>query len=393
MPKATANKPTVKPENQILRQLFTTPAEQKLHQTPVTKPHQQKEVVLPTKMAEELEPTHKAVTSFEEMAIVLDMQGIEEAVKTAMKKKEEYLERAYQKALAEGKEVERKAPKEIKLPTLTQNVVKVIARTLEEFSKKNEHISLKDIESGEDVQVEQQVSFTCKDFQERCGIKYTTTAVQILKDAAIVMHNIGYIVIDEYIKSPPKCQEETDEQASMLEAYNQSEAKDSGITTLRPFSKTKYRDGVFAVNFDIDYARALRSCYIMKLPDLYYKLNPSEHPHAAKMLFYFYSLCRQKKNLKETTLKVRTILERTGFDIAGAIAARQRGQRLQEPFEKNMDALFDVLTWEYTDVGGQILPRAKIDRSYSIDDYLNLNVKINIRPAALPYPPKTKAAK
>jgi hypothetical protein len=305
-----------------------------------------------------------------------------------MTRKKDYLEKAYKQAVAKGEVTSYKTAKDIKIPTLTQNVVKVIARTLEEFSKNNSHVTFKDVEQLKSMQVEQKASFTCKEFMERCGIQYTTTAAQILKEAVIVMHSIGYIFIDGYIKTPPKPQGEESEQDSIFKAYEQEQSKAESVTALRPFSKVEYKDGVFSVNFDIDYARALCSCYIMKLPDLYYKLNPNTHPYASKMLFYFYSLCRQKANLQGTTLKVKTILERTGFNIESAIAGRHRLQRLQEPFERDMDALSDVLTWEYTDAKGKPLSKNKMDKNFSIKEYLDLNVKITIRPAAIPYPKK-----
>lgn len=374
-------------ETQTLRQVFATHMEIDMHKAKIGKAKAAvKKADAPKKESvaehflQNIEDGVDIYTHTDDVVVCVNTKKIEEAIEAAEAQRQKMWEQKNAEALAAGKEL--KPLKPLNVPVMTQNCKKVIIRCLEELAKQNTHISHKQKEDLKNLIVNPQVSFTCKDFMERCGRSDINTTSDLLADAALVMHNIGYVFTKGYIHMSDDGGEE-DLAQLMMENYN-PKGSSKKVKTLRPFSKTSYEDGIFSANLDVDYAKALCSCFTMYLPDLYYKINPNKNPYSMNLLFYFYSLCRQRNSLQGTTLKVRTILEKTGFNIQGAIQSRQLEQKLRNPFERDMDELSDILQWEYCGKKGSRLSQDKIESITRIEEYLDLNVKIIIKPPALP---------
>ena len=110
------------------------------------------------------------------------------------------------------------------------------------------------------------------------------------------------------------------------------------------------KNGVIFFNFSRPMYGVLMQYPIMRLPDEYFKLNSKRNPNSS----YFLRKISEQKNMNagtptEDIISVQTLLNSTDElpkyeDIA---STGRIDQRIIRPFERDLDALSNALTWEY----------------------------------------------
>lgn len=116
------------------------------------------------------------------------------------------------------------------------------------------------------------------------------------------------------------------------------------------------KNGIITVNLDSVFHRLLGGYKPMPYPSLLWKLSENHNPHA----FYFLRKISEHKFMNagktnEDTLSVLALLE-TSPNMATyeevAKTDRHYDKRIITPFENDMDALGEVITWEYCHSSG-----------------------------------------
>ena len=126
-------------------------------------------------------------------------------------------------------------------------------------------------------------------------------------------------------------------------------------------------NGVIIFNYSLPFYGVLKQYPIMRLPTEYFKLNAKRNPNSA----YFLRKISEHKNMNSTKpneniISVQTLLNSTDElpkyeDIA---STGQIEQRIIKPFERDLDALSEVLKWEYCHSNGDPLTDSEL---YNMD--------------------------
>lgn len=122
-------------------------------------------------------------------------------------------------------------------------------------------------------------------------------------------------------------------------------------------------NGVIFFNFSRPLYGVLMQYPIMRLPNEYFKLNSKRNPNSS----YFLRKISEQKNMNagaptEDIISVQTLLNSTDElpryeDIA---STGRIDQRIIRPFERDLDALSNTLTWEYCHSKGAPLTAAEL---------------------------------
>lgn len=122
-------------------------------------------------------------------------------------------------------------------------------------------------------------------------------------------------------------------------------------------------NGVIFFNFSRPLYGVLMQYPIMRLPNEYFKLNSKRNPNSS----YFLRKISEQKNMNAGTptadiISVQTLLNSTDElpryeDIA---STGRIDQRIIRPFERDLDALSNILTWEYCHSKGAPLTAAEL---------------------------------
>lgn len=160
------------------------------------------------------------------------------------------------------------------------------------------------------------------------------------------------------------------------------------------------RNGVIEVAFDTVFTELYKEYSIMPYPMQLYRINSNDHPHS----YYFLRKIAEHKNMNydkpnADIIAVRTLLEASpSMPTYEEVSQSDRhyDTRIIKPFEDNMDALDETLTWHYCHSNGVILA----DEELPVTDYnafIKLLVKITWRDYPVrdiqPKPRKKRTAK
>lgn len=137
-------------------------------------------------------------------------------------------------------------------------------------------------------------------------------------------------------------------------------------------------NGDIIFSFTNEFFALLKQYTIMPLPEQYFKLRSNHNPNSRAFL----RKLAEQKNMNGYKTAFDIVSVQTLLDIAPAlpkyeeIAAKgQVAQRIIEPFERDLDALSDTLTWEYCHSGGVPLTDAELDKmTYAVFSKLLLRV-------------------
>jgi len=147
--------------------------------------------------------------------------------------------------------------------------------------------------------------------------------------------------------------------------------------------------GSIEFTFGATFFEVLQGYAIMRLHALYWRLNAKYNPNSG----YYLRKLHEHKNMNigkdnEDTIAVDTLLDaspesKTYEEVMAG--NRNLTDRIIDPFERDMDALDEALTWEYCHRNGAPLTDEELDTmNYSI--FIKLNVKVFWRN----YPDQTK---
>ena len=138
------------------------------------------------------------------------------------------------------------------------------------------------------------------------------------------------------------------------------------------------RNGDIVFTFGATFCKVAKSYPVMPYPDQLQKLNSNKYPHS----YAFLRKIAEHKNMNvgkdnEDIIAVQTLLDAsptlpTYEEVKRTDRAFSR--RIQERFEKGMDALKETLTWEYCRSKGQPLSRDEVATDFSV--FLSLLVHI-----------------
>ena len=238
---------------------------------------------------------------------------------------------------------------------ISLNDKKVMYFARQKLAQQNPHQDSKDA-----TPLNREVTITAKEFKELCGLQDAKRAKQILKQACTFLR--GFIWVKK----------------GMNESF-------SSVT---PYPEATYIEdptgAKVTIEFSTTYAKSLCSEQVYFLPKLFYTINTKTNPYSIPLLDYIYSIAYGLNNFSKATLSVQTTLENTGFDIKTAKKNGKLNQLLKTPFERDMDALSDVLTWHYLDKDGKKLTDAELQRQWTVNEFLNLRVAINLHEEATP---------
>ena len=111
------------------------------------------------------------------------------------------------------------------------------------------------------------------------------------------------------------------------------------------FGGAELENGIITLKFNPEFADYLvNKAYEMKLPILYFQLNDKNNPYSATMLEYLSTRKRQTRGRNvEDIISVRALAEYTGIPID----SRKVTEKAIVPMRRDLDALNEVLTWEY----------------------------------------------
>jgi hypothetical protein len=153
--------------------------------------------------------------------------------------------------------------------------------------------------------------------------------------------------------------------------YGQINISDSWIWQDRQRTAVKYTFGATFFN-------VLRSYPTMPYAPQLLTISNKKHPYSFRLgrfLSEHKNMNIEKKN--EDLIKVETLLKAAKFPTAEEVKKIDRAysRRIIEPFERDMDALGDMFSWEYCHSGGAVLTDAeREDFQYSL--FIELLVKI-----------------
>ena len=139
------------------------------------------------------------------------------------------------------------------------------------------------------------------------------------------------------------------------------------------------RNGIISFSFGESFFNLLKGYPVMPYPPQLWRLSSKYNPNS----FYFLRKISEHKNMNvgkknEDTIAVETLLSASPFmqsydEVMSGDRAVNR--RIIEPFERDMDALAETLTWEYCHTNGLPLTEEEVSgMGYNIFSGLNVRV-------------------
>lgn len=137
------------------------------------------------------------------------------------------------------------------------------------------------------------------------------------------------------------------------------------------------KNGVITVNLDSVFHTLLGGYKPMPYPFLLWKLSENHNPHA---YYFLRKICEMKHmnsgKANEDTIAVLTLLESSpNMPTIEEITNRHYGERIIDPFERDMNALDEVLTWQYCHSNNEPLTDDELS-DFTVEIFRKLYVKI-----------------
>lgn len=256
---------------------------------------------------------------------------------------------------------------------------------------------------------------TVKDYMKTAGVR---TSVHQLFDALCEALTVGGVK-DPIIKIPLRdfmslrglkdeksARQQIKEDLSTLSNFRMtfSEKRRNKPTTsyfdLAVIGSHGIKNSFIVVAFDPAFIELFETYNVMNYPLILLRLNAHNFPHA----YYFGRKITAHKNLNygspnEDIIAVTTILNSSPYmPDAESVAGKHYKQLVIDPFEENMNALEDVLTWEYCHSKGTPLTDEELSALYDKGGYhtfVTLLVQVHWKdfPTRPPKPKKRTANK
>lgn len=239
------------------------------------------------------------------------------------------------------------------------------------------------------------LTITIPDFTELTGFK--TSTYQLLDALTVALTETGAkspvvaLSLEEYMaKRGLKDKKEARKQATAdLETLfnatisfkeKRRKGQEQDFHDIRIIDSKGIRKGIINVSFGTSFYNILLGYPIMPYPAQLWTLNGNRNPNS----FYLLRKIAEHKNMNvgkknEDTIAVKTLLavapNLPSYEEVMA-TGRQLNQRIIEPFERDMDALEDTLTWTYCHSNNSPLTDEEL-ASLSYETFKSLLIKID----------------
>ena len=239
------------------------------------------------------------------------------------------------------------------------------------------------------------LTITIPDFTELTGFK--TSTYQLLDALTVALTETGAkspvvaLSLEEYMaKRGLKDKKEARKQATAdLETLfnakisfkeKRRKGQEQDFHDIRIIDSKGIRKGIINVSFGTSFYNILLGYPIMPYPAQLWTLNANRNPNS----FYLLRKIAEHKNMNvgkknEDTIAVKTLLavapNLPSYEEVMA-TGRQLNQRIIEPFERDMDALEDTLTWTYCHSNNSPLTDEEL-ASLSYETFKSLLIKID----------------
>lgn len=158
--------------------------------------------------------------------------------------------------------------------------------------------------------------------------------------------------------------------------------KQADFHDMRILDSKGIKNGIITVSFGIMFYNMLLGYPVMPYPRQLWALSNKRNPNS----YYFLKKLSEHKNMNigkknEDTIGVKTLLAVTpDIPTYEEVLATDRAlnRRIIEPFERDMDALDETLTWEYCHQNSKQLTDEELS-VFSYDIFIGLLVKVNWR--------------
>lgn len=138
------------------------------------------------------------------------------------------------------------------------------------------------------------------------------------------------------------------------------------------------RNGTVLVHLSEAYQKVLEISPVMNYPMIIFTFNEKKNPNS----YYFLRKISENKNMNyfkknADILSLKKLLESSPnikrYDDISKFGRIK--QRIIIPFERDMDALHEVLTWDFIDILGSLIQRDDVDKM-PYTTYIKLNIKV-----------------
>ena len=199
------------------------------------------------------------------------------------------------------------------------------------------------------------ITIPLKYYMEKCGIKDPKTARKQVKDELNTLYNIS------------------------LEWTEKNGKHEKDFAKTRLCDSVGIKKGVILFNLTPAFFTYLKNTPVMPYPPQLYRINSKYNPHS----FFFLRKIAEHKNMNYSKsnadiIAVKTLLNASPEmpkykDIAkgGEIT-----RRIIDPFERDMDALEDTITWEYCHKNGHPLTNEETE-TFTYELFETLLIKIS----------------
>lgn len=239
------------------------------------------------------------------------------------------------------------------------------------------------------------LSISIPDFTELTGFK--TSTYQLLDALTVALTESGAkspviaLSLEEYMaKRGLKDKKEARKQAtddletlfnatiSFKEKRKRGEAQD--FHDIRIIDSKGIKKGIINVSFGTTFYKILLGYPIMPYPAQLWTLNGKRNPNS----FYLLRKIAEHKNMNVGKKNEDSIAVKTLVSVAPNLPSyeevmatgRQLNQRIIEPFERDMDALKDTLTWNYCHSNNTPLTSDEL-HTMSYDTFISLLIRTN----------------
>lgn len=237
------------------------------------------------------------------------------------------------------------------------------------------------------------LTITIPDFTELTGFK--TSTYQLLDALTVALTETGAkspvvaLSLEEYmakrgLKDKKEARKQaTDDLETLFNAKisfkeKRKKGQEQDFHDIRIIDSKGIRKGVINVSFGTAFYNILLGYPIMPYPAQLWTLNSKRNPNS----FYLLRKIAEHKNMNvgkknEDIIAVKTLLavapNLPSYEEVMA-TRRQLNQRIIEPFERDMDALEDTLTWTYCHSNNSPLADEEL-ASLSYDTFISLLIK------------------
>lgn len=171
---------------------------------------------------------------------------------------------------------------------------------------------------------------------------------------------------------------------SLTESRN---GKEQNFLDMRICDAKGIKNGIISFSFGTTFFSLIKGYAVMYYPEPLFKINGKRNPYSyplGRKITEHKNMNAGKKN--EDIIAVKTLLKACeGLPRKKDLKSRQYKQLIIEPFERDLDALEDLLSWEYCHRNGTPLTQEELD-SFNYETFENALILVHWKN----YPDQTK---